>query len=193
MHRFVIQDNPISTMSKPSRKNEAASACPSTLCGVACCLIVCATIAFIAHLVISPHSAQAPRLWITAVVATNGNQATIMADTRRLEFWTPSAKTKDYLRKKGGEVASNDQWQIIRNDDPVLEFGTLLHSNVNVLGYRRVEVWGQGRTVFKPGWWWTMNVLTNYSVVDLAHAYQTFWKAPQPVFVEVIDNRGSDE
>jgi hypothetical protein len=37
-----------------------------------------------------------------------------------------------------------------------------------------------------------MNVFTNYSVVDLARSYQTFWKAPQPVFIEVIDNRGSD-
>ena len=174
-------------------KNESASTCPNTLCGVVCCLIVCATIAFIAHLVSSSHSTQSPRLWITAVVATNGNQATIMADTRRMEFWTPSAKTKDYLSKEGGKIADNDKWQVIPSDAAVLQFGGILHSNANVLGYRRVEVWGQGRTNFKPGWWWTMNVYTNFSVVELAHTYQTFWKAPQPVFVEVIDNRGSDE
>jgi hypothetical protein len=180
-------------MSKPFQKNEAAFACPNTLCGAVCCLFVCATIAFIAYLVVSPKPAQSRRLWITAVVATNGNQATIMAETRRMEFWTPSTKTKDYLPKEGNEVANNDKWQVIPNDDAVLQFGALLHSNANVLGYRRIEVWGQGRTNFKPGWWWTMNVFTNYAVVDLAHAYQTFWKAPQPVFVEVIDNRGSDE
>jgi hypothetical protein len=37
-----------------------------------------------------------------------------------------------------------------------------------------------------------MNVFTNYSGVDLAHDYQSFWKASQPLFVEVIDNRGSE-
>src|ERR1700722_5484278 len=124
----------IAIMSKPSRRNESASACPNTLCGVACCLFVCATIAFIAHLFISTHSVQAPRLWITAVVATNGNQATIMADTRRMEFWTPSAKTKDYLSKEGGKIADNDKWQVIPSDAAVLQFGGILHSNANVLG-----------------------------------------------------------
>ena len=126
------------------------------------------------------------------VVETNGNQTTILGETRQLEFWTPSARTKDYLHQEGGEVSTSEQWQVIPNDDAVLQFGTLLRSNVNVLGYRRVEVWGQGRTAFKTGWWWTMNVFTNYSGVDLAHDYQSFWKASQPLFVEVIDNRGSE-
>jgi hypothetical protein len=116
-----------------------------------------------------------------------------MNETRQMEFWTPSAKTAAYLQKEGGEVARNDQWQVIPSDDAVLQFGMMLHSNLNVLGYRRVEVWGQGRSDFKPGWWWTLNVYTNYSVGDLAEAYRNFWKAPQPLFVEVIDNRGSDE
>ncbi len=180
-------------MSEPSQKNEGASACRGKLSSTACCLIVCATAAFIAWLVISPKSAPPRRLWIATVVATNGNHGTLMAETRRMEFWTPSAKTKDYLRKKDGEVDDNDKWQVIASDDAVLQFGMLLHSNQNVLGYRRVEEWGQGRTDFKPGWWWTMNVYTDYTAVDLAHAYQNFWKTPQPVFVEVIDNRGSDE
>jgi hypothetical protein len=107
-----------------------------------------------------------------------------------MEFWTPSAKTKDYLSKANGEVAAPDQWQVIPTDDTVLQFGSILHSNKNVLGYRRVEVWGHGRTTFKPGWWWTLNVLTNYSEADLGHAYEDFWKSHQAVFIEVIDNRG---
>ncbi len=175
-----------------SSKNESAFACPGTLWGAASCLFVCATIAFIAYLVVSPRSAPARRLWMPVVVEANGSQ-TVLGETRQLEFWTPSARTKDYLGKNGSEVGSKEKWQIIPSDDAVLQFGAVLRSNVNVLGYRRIEVWGQGRTSFKPGWWWTMNVFTNYSVVDLAHAYQTFWKTPQTVFVEVIDNRGSDD
>ena len=171
--------------------NEGAFACSKTLCGTASCLFVCATIAFVAYLVISSKSAPARRLWVPVVVETNGSQ-TVLGETRQMEFWTPSVKTQDYLHKEGGEVAGSEKWQVIPSDDAVLQFGALLHSNQNVLGYHRVEDWGQGRTSFKPGWWWTVNVFTNYSVVDMAHAYQTFWKVSQPVFIEVIDNRGSN-
>jgi len=180
-------------MNQRTKKQNSTLAGSAKLSAMVCCLCVCATVAFIAHLVISPKPAPVRRLWVPVVVATNGNQATMMAETRQMEFWTPSAKTGDYLRREGGEVANNDRWQVISNDDAVLQFGMMLHTNVNVLGYRRVEVWGHGRTGFKPGWWWTMNVHTNYSAADLAESYRNFWKAPQPLFVEVIDNRGSDE
>ena len=123
-----------------------------------CCACVCATIAFIAYLVLSPKHTPPPRLWLPVVVATNGNGATLTSETRQMEFWTPSAKTGEYLAKEGGEVVPGEKWQIISNDDSVIQFGMMLHTNQNVLGYRRVEVWGQGRTGFKPGWWWTMNV-----------------------------------
>jgi len=127
------------------------------------------------------------------VVQTNGDQ-TVLGETRQLEFWTPSARTGDYLHKEeGGVVAKDDKWQMITNDDAVVQFGAVLHSNLEVLGYRRVEVWGQGHTSFKPGWWWTVNVFTNSSTADLAQTYQNFWKSSQPLFIEVIDNRGSDE
>jgi hypothetical protein len=114
-----------------------------------------------------------------------------MADTRQLEFWTPSSKTQDYLHKENGEVVPTEKWEVIPNEEAVIDFGTMLHTNKNILGFRRVEVWGQGRTPFKPGWWWTVNVLTNYTAEDLGHSYQNFWKSSQAVFVEVIDNRGS--
>lgn len=180
-------------MNERTQQQKAALAGSTKLSGVVCCMCVCATAAFIAYLVVTPKSAPSRRLWLPIVVATNGNQATIMNETRQMEFWTPSAKTGDYLQREGGEVAKNDKWQVISNDDAVLQFGMILHTNENVLGYRRVEVWGHGRTGFKPGWWWTMNVFTNYSADDLAEAYRKFWKAPQPLFVEVIDNRGSSE
>ena len=178
-------------MSEQPEKKAGTFACPRTLCGALSCAFVCATIAFIACLVLSPHSGPKPRLWIPVVVETNGNQ-TVLGETRQMEFWTPSVKTKEYLRKVGGEVGDMEKWQIIPSDDAVSQFGLVLHSNVNVLGYRRIEEWGQGRTSYKPGWWWTMNVMTDYSVGDLAHLYREFWKSPQPILVEVIDNRGSN-
>ena len=64
----------------------------------------------------------------------------------------------------------------------------LLRTNSNVLGYRRTEVWGHGRTTLKPGWWWTMTVVTNYTVQDFIGAYRGFWKSSNAIFVEVIEN-----
>ena len=158
--------------------------------GVACCVCLCATIAFIVHRVTASHAEPPRRLWLPVVIDTNG-RGTVLGETRRLEFWTPSVKTKDYLSKEGGEVTAKDKWQVLPSEDAVLQFGTMLRTNANVLGYRRVEAWGQGRSKFKPGWWWTLNVLTNYTAGDLAKDYQNFWKSQQGLFVELIDNRGT--
>lgn len=176
-------------MNKDSKKNQSGAACPKTLC----LLIVCATIAFLAYLhVCCPKSGVGRRLWMPVIVEGDGKE-TVLGETRQMEFWTPSAKTKDYLHKDGAEVTAKEQWEAIPDDNAVADFGSVLHSNKFVLGYRRVEVWGQGRTTYKPGWWWTVGVLTNCSVGDMAKTYQGFWKNQQPVYVEVIDNRGSDE
>ncbi len=126
-------------MSEPSPKDERACAGPNRLSGMVCCLCVCATIAFIAELIASQHSEPPRRLWVPVVVETNGNQ-TALGETRQLEFWTPSSKTKDYLRKEGGEIGDRQKWEVISNDDAVLQFSTMLRSNRDVLGYRRVEV-----------------------------------------------------
>jgi hypothetical protein len=178
-------------MSEQSPKNKNAFACANTFCGAVSCLFVCAMIAFIAYLVVRPPSAPVRRLWIPVVVETNGEQ-TVLGETRQLEFWTPSARTKDYVHKEGGEVVRNEKWLVIPSDDAVIRFGAVLHSNRDVLGYRRIEEWGQGRTSFKPGWWWTLTVFTNYSAVELTRTYQNFWQPAQPVYLEVIDNRGGE-
>jgi hypothetical protein len=179
-------------MSEQPEKSAGASAGTRRFCGDLPWALFCITIVIVAYLLHTTHSPAIRRLWVPIVIDTNGDQ-TILGDTRQLEFWTPSVKTKDYLRKDGGEVPDKEKWQVIASDDVVSQFGMVLHSNTAVFGYRRVEEWGQGRTDFKPGWWWTMNVTTNYSVADLAQIYKEFWKTPQTVFVEVIDNRGSSE
>jgi hypothetical protein len=169
-----------------SSRNADASACAKTVC----CVCICAAVVLIAVLFISRPAPR--RLWEPVLVATNGD-ITILGDTRQLEFWTPSADTKDYLHKENGKVVSTETWEILSNDVPDMQFGELLKSDPNVLGYRRVHVWGQGQTIYKPGWWWTMNVFTNYTASDLGHIYEGFWKSHQTLFVEVIDNRGSTD
>jgi len=170
-------------------KNQGRAA--GTFGCVLCCLVICGTIAFIAYLLLGSKSDLAPRLWRPVVIELNGKQ-TVLGETRQMEFWTPSAKTKDYLHMDAGVVTINEQWEAIPSDDANVQFGSVLHSNKYVLGYRRVEVWGQGRTNFKPGWWWTVSVLTNCTAGDMATSYHGFWKNQQPVYLEVIDNRGHD-
>jgi hypothetical protein len=190
--RFTGWDEAVATMSDKIQRNAGSGASARTWHGVLPSFFVCATIAFIAYLVASSQSESSRRLWVPVVVETNGNQ-TILGETRQMEFWTPSARTKDYLTKSGGEISDKEKWEIIPSDDAVIQFGGVLRSNLNVVGYRRFEVWGQGRTGFKPGWWWIMNVSTNYTARDLAQDYHSFWKSPQTLFVEVVDNRGSHE
>jgi len=130
-----------------------------------------------------------PRIWTPIVVTPEGNQM-IQPNTLRMEFWTPSSKTKDYLAQDGGAIRERDKWEAIPSEDRVIEFGKVLRSDSSVLGYRRAEVWGHGRTVLKPGWWWTTTVTTNYSVDKLVRTYRDFWKSSNAVFIEVIDNQG---
>jgi hypothetical protein len=154
--------------------------------GTLCCVCICGAIFFLAY---HPRPEPPRRLWSPIVIETNGNE-TVLGDSRQLEFWTPSIKTRDYLHKMGDDVVPRERWQVVTNDDVFVQFGDLLHAKHGVLGYRRVEVWGQGRTDFKPGWWWTVNVSTDFSPGDLRRAYQDFWKSDQIVFVEVMDSRG---
>jgi hypothetical protein len=178
-------------MNDESKTKEVASCRPGSLVGVVCLVCVCAAIGLVAyHLAPQPEAPR--RLWLPVVVSTNGEQA-ILGDMRQFEFWTPSAKTGDYLHKEGGEVVAEERWEAIPSDDVVVQFGQTLHSNRNVLGYRRIEEWGQGRSNFKPGWWWTVNVFSNYSALEMGRAYQDFWKSRQTVFIEVIDSRGHKE
>ena len=156
-------------------------------------VLICAAVAFIAYeLGRQAHGGKARRLWTPIVVTPTGAETALEAGTRRLEFWTPSGKTKDYLARDRGTIPDRDQWEIISSDEPVQQFGALLRTNSSVLGYRRAEVWGHGRTTLKPGWWWTMTVMTNYSVQTFIHAYRNFWKSSNAVFVEVIENTGEE-
>ena len=151
--------------------------------------LVCATVAYIAHQFLQRkpgHASQ--RLWTPIVVTPNGAETALPAATRRLEFWTPSARTKDHLGRESGGIRERDKWEALASDEPVQQFGMLLRTNSNVLGYRRAEVWGHGSTVLKPGWWWTMTVTTNYSVQTLLQTYRDFWKSSNAVYVERIEN-----
>ncbi len=157
-------------------------------------LSICALLAFAIYTFAPEKKSVAParRLW-TPLVVNNLNTEMIVPDTLRLEFWTPSAKTKDFVSKEPKDAGdTNRNWEVIESEEMVAQFGQALRKDTDVVGYRRSEVWGHGRTGLKPGWWWSITVRTNYPVAKLAKSYREFWKTPSSVFVEVIDNRGHD-
>jgi hypothetical protein len=156
-------------------------------------VVVCATITFAIYTLVPAKKAAPPRRLWTPLVINNLNTEMIVPDTLRLEFWTPSSKTKDYLTKETKDAGdTNRNWEIIESEELVTQFGQALRKDADLVGYRRTEVWGHGRTALKPGWWWSITVRTNYPVAKLAKTYREFWKTPSSVFVEVIDNRGHD-
>ena len=94
-------------MSERFRRKEAAFACPSTLCGTISILCICATVGFVAYLLLG--KSQAPRrLWSPVVIEVNGNE-NVLGDTRQMEFWTPSVETKNYLAKPDGKIGGLGQ------------------------------------------------------------------------------------
>lgn len=160
---------------------------PSSIFGTLAVLFVCATIATAVCVLLTakPEQIRAVRsLWSTVQVEPDGTQI-IQHDTMRVEFWTPSSKTKDYLRDNDAK-----QWQATATEDQVTQFGNLLRKDPNIAGYRRTEVWGQGRTELKPGWWWTMTVHTNYSIGKFVSQYTAFWKSQDLIYIEITGNRG---
>jgi len=170
-----------------------AAATPKTLWGFLSVLVICATVGFAAYKFV-PGKKTAPtrRLW-TPLVINNLDTEMVVPDTLRLEFWTPSSKTRDYLTREPNNAGdTNRNWEVIESEDRVVQFGHHLRKDVDVIGYRRTEIWGHGRTALKPGWWWSITVRTNYPVTRLAKTYREFWKTQSSVFVEVIDNRGHD-
>jgi hypothetical protein len=166
---------------------------PKTSWGFLSVVVICGTIAFGIHRFVPVKKSPAPhRLW-TPLVVNNLNTEMIVPDTLRLEFWTPSSKTKDYVTREAKESGdTNRNWEVIASEDMVMQFGKTLRSDPDVVGYRRTEVWGHGRTALKPGWWWSITVRTNYPVPKLARTYRDFWKTSSSVFIEVIDNRGHE-
>lgn len=97
-------------------------------------LVVCATAAFVFWRFVPAGKASPPRRLWTPLVVNNLNTEMIVPDSLRLEFWTPSARTRDYLSKET-ITDTNRNWEAIPNDEPVMDFGKLLRNDPDVLGY----------------------------------------------------------
>jgi hypothetical protein len=116
-------------------------------------------------------------------------------ETVQFSFWTPSAKTESSWSPRDPKASTDfnadpsRQWMKV-DDGRAKDFGDALlkkFGETGLNGYRRYEIWGQGRTDFKSGWWWTVSVKKYVHLEDLIAVYKEVWKPPAsaPIYVEV--------
>ena len=94
------------------------------------------------------------------------------------QFWTPSRGTYESQDLSGWVEDIKDIEK--RN----AEFGTLLTKNDSIYGYRRYEIYGQGRSNPKKGMWWVINADKELSTKNVADLYQRFWDTDNSVYIE---------
>jgi len=99
----------------------------------------------------------------------------------RVEFWTPSVRTKESPNAK--------PWEILVNDDKLLEFGKKLMGDGIVQGYRRYDVVGAGKGERQNGTWWVATGA--FKFVDFLRAYHEVWHpGADEVYMEVLEAKG---
>lgn len=112
-------------------------------------------------------------------VTMNGNPVTLPEGPRQIQFWTPSAKTK--------EAANVKDWEKIASDGELDKFGDGLKTAGIVAGYRRYEVTGDGKGGRKTGAWWVASGGENFKLENFLAAYLRFWKpGDDQVYMEIL-------
>lgn len=97
-------------------------------------------------------------------------------------FWTPSAKTKENIKK-----LPEKYWQIIGDENKSNEannnFGERLMADSRITGYRRYEVYGSGSSKdSKNGFWWIVTVEGQYTdefAKWFIGVYKDHWNIPE--------------
>jgi len=101
---------------------------------------------------------------------------------RLIQFWTPSVKTQRDI-EKNGVVPEKRKWEVV-TEEKVDDFGAKLAQTKGVVGHRRQEVAGQGRSGFKHGWWWVVTIKDDFDLKILAKFYSDYWGNPDDVYLE---------
>jgi hypothetical protein len=105
-----------------------------------------------------------------------------LGDQYRIQFWTPSARTK--------ETPGVKEW--LKVDESMLDqFAELLMNSHIVKGYSRYEVIGAGLGVRKVGEWWSATLVEGVTVKEFLTEYNKFWKpGNDSTYMEVMHLSG---
>jgi hypothetical protein len=112
------------------------------------------------------------------VITLDGKEVSIPKGPIQIQFWTPSAMTK--------QTADAKEWEKFDSDDRLVEFGDKLIGARIVRGYRRYDVIGEGRGSRKVGAWWVSSNSADFKLDDFLKFYQEFWQPGEDaVYMEV--------
>jgi hypothetical protein len=174
---------------------------PNTAWGTFSILGLCAAAVAFAYVILHAPKEQleAVASFILLKVHPDGGKSEKEPDTINYAFWTPSKDTKSVLQQYG-DIPSDKDWVAAKDvtDQTLNDFGEALRNTKGVEGYRRAEVWGQGRKVDEkkpthpiPGWWWTLRARKNFTIQDLSKVYTEHWHNNLPIYVEILDGAGA--
>jgi len=154
---------------------------PRTVFGLLAVIAVCVTIClslYVAGTARPENVAAIVSLWTPRI----GDEP--IEDTFLLQFWTPSALTKEAF---AGSSDDAWKWQDCSEVD-AKAFGDKLHENKSVVGYRRWEVFGHGTSTPKHGYWWVLTVREEFTIPDLEKAYREHWGMPEEkqLYIETV-------
>jgi hypothetical protein len=111
-----------------------------------------------------------------------GELPALLGDRYQIQFWTPSAKTK--------ETPGVKDW--LKVDDAMLDaFAETLMNGHIVKGYSRHEVVGAGLGVRKIGEWWSATLNDDVTPEQFLTVYSTFWKpGTDSTYMEIMRVKG---
>jgi hypothetical protein len=96
----------------------------------------------------------------------------------QVQFWTPSARTK--------EAADAKVWEKVESDVRLDAFADRLMKAQLIAGYRRYEIVGAGRGTRRSGAWWVSTNEAGFNLAGFLRAYQDFWKpGDDKVYMEI--------
>jgi hypothetical protein len=97
----------------------------------------------------------------------------------QVQFWTPSARTK--------EAKGINDWERIESDEPLDAFADrLLKANI-IKGYRHYDITGAGLGVRKMGAWWVSTSDDDFKLKEFLQEYQNFWRpGDDSVYMEML-------
>ena len=99
----------------------------------------------------------------------------------QVQFWTPSARTK--------EAQDIKDWERMVDDDKLNNFAERLMRQKIVTGYRRYEVTGAGIAGTKIGAWWVST--GDFKFVEFLKLYDEVWKpGTDNVYMEITPAAG---
>lgn len=162
---------------------------PETAYALAGLFVVVLGIFAVLYLVLVVANTERLTLVTRAIYQWNGRRIESPEQSRVVQFWSPSSDTCQYAQKDSvGKVVADDNWLCV-SDQKVKDFDEKVIQYPEVIGYRRHNVFGHGRTEFKEGLWWTLNVTKKFSIESFVYSYSQFWGNKRDVYVEEIGSR----